>query len=107
MKILRLFRCTKDIITLLLIIIIAGLDVDCRQKTPQKYQAEGWVLVPEIIAQIVLPQFPARDFIVTDFGAIGDSTTECYTAFSDAIRKCNAQGGGKIIVAMLLKASFI
>jgi hypothetical protein len=58
----------------------------------------GWDLVPGILARIVPPQFPERDFVVTDFGAVGNGSVDCYRAFAEAIAACNKAGGGRVVV---------
>ena len=59
---------------------------------------EGWALVPEILSRIVPPTFPNRDFVVTDYGAVGDGVTDCNPAFKKAITACTKAGGGRVIV---------
>jgi unsaturated rhamnogalacturonyl hydrolase len=61
--------------------------------------AAGWEAVPGILARIQAPQFPARDFPITDFGAKGDGTTDCTEAIAQAIAACHAAGGGRVVVA--------
>ena len=34
-----------------------------------------WAQVPEILSRIVAPVFPAREVVVTEFGAVGDGKT--------------------------------
>jgi polygalacturonase len=58
----------------------------------------GWDAVPSILKRISPPVFPHRDFDVTSFGAVGDGVTECSVAFRQAIEKCNAGGGGRVVV---------
>ena len=60
--------------------------------------ASGWNEVPAILQRIVPPKFPARDFNVTEYGAVGDGKTDCSKAFADAIDKCNKAGGGRVVV---------
>ena len=60
--------------------------------------ARAWASVPEILARIVAPTFPDREFDITKFGARGDGTTDCTAAFAKAIAACNKSGGGKVIV---------
>jgi len=58
----------------------------------------GWDAVPAILKRIAPPVFPQRDFKVTSFGAVGDCTTDCSSAFRQAISKCSAEGGGRVVV---------
>jgi polygalacturonase len=60
--------------------------------------AVSWAPVDAILARIVPPVFPARDFDIRTFGAIGDGTTLCTRAFKDAIAACAAQGGGRVVI---------
>jgi unsaturated rhamnogalacturonyl hydrolase len=60
--------------------------------------ATGWEAVPAILARIQAPQFPARDFSITDYGAKGDGATDCTDAIAGAIAACHAAGGGRVEV---------
>jgi unsaturated rhamnogalacturonyl hydrolase len=70
---------------------------------PAGVQAEdstiGWDSVPGILARIRAPQFPARDFAITDFGAEADGVTDCTAAIEKAIAACSAAGGGRVVVS--------
>ncbi|MBP8304450.1 MAG: glycoside hydrolase family 28 protein [Phycisphaerae bacterium] len=59
----------------------------------------GWDAVPAILARIKAPEFPARDFAVTDYGARPDGTTDASEAIAKAIAACHAAGGGRVVVA--------
>jgi polygalacturonase len=61
-------------------------------------EADGWDLVPLILARIVPPTFPDRDFMVTSYGAEGDDSTNNYAAFKNAITACAHAGGGRVVV---------
>lgn len=61
-------------------------------------EEEGWQSVPEILARIQPPVFPDRDFLITDYGAVGDGKTACTEAFRKAIAACHQAGGGRVIV---------
>jgi len=67
----------------------------CLQETPAK---TGWDLLPDILSRIVPPTFPDRDFLVTDYGAVGDGVTDCKAAFTKAIAACTKAGGGRVVV---------
>jgi polygalacturonase len=58
----------------------------------------GWAIVPAIMDSINPPVFPDTNFIITDYGAVGDGTTDCTDAFKDAISSCNLAGGGRVVV---------
>lgn len=58
-----------------------------------------WAKVDTILAQINPPVFPDKDFLITDFGAVGDSITDCTEAFKQAIEACSAAGGGRVVVS--------
>jgi polygalacturonase len=60
-------------------------------------QAE-WAQAPKILKRIVPPKFPAQDFVITNFGAIADGTSDCTAAISDAIASCAKAGGGRVVV---------
>ena len=51
-----------------------------------------------ILARIVAPTFPSRDFDITRFGAKGDGVTDCTAALRDAIAACANAGGGRVVV---------
>lgn len=48
--------------------------------------------------QIKAPVFPAKDFLVTKFGAKGDGKTLNTEAFKKAIAACTKSGGGRVVV---------
>jgi len=60
--------------------------------------ATGWEQVPKILSNIKAPQFPDKDFVITDFGAVGDGKTNCTEAFKKAIAAANEAGGGRVVV---------
>lgn len=59
---------------------------------------QAWSRVPDILSRIVPPVFPARDFVVTTFGATGNGTADCTEAFRSAIDACHRAGGGRVVV---------
>lgn len=57
-----------------------------------------WDDVPQILQRIVPPQFPARDFDITRYGAVADGQADCTSAFGAAIAACVKAGGGRVVV---------
>jgi polygalacturonase len=49
---------------------------------------------------IKAPRFPAKQFLITKYGAVGDGKTLNTEAFKKAIEACNKQGGGRVIVPL-------
>lgn len=60
--------------------------------------ASGWNDVPAILARIKAPEFPARDFDITDYGARADGQLDCTAAIREAIAACHQAGGGRVVV---------
>ncbi len=58
---------------------------------------DPWAAVPEILARIVPPRFPQRDFPITSFGARADGR-DCSAAIAKAIEACRRAGGGRVVV---------
>ena len=85
----RHLRLNLTIIILLGMICTWGI-----AQTPES----GWNQVPAILEKIVPPEFNARDFNITDYGAIGDGQFDCTQAFAKAIDACHKAGGGRVVV---------
>jgi polygalacturonase len=62
-------------------------------------QPVGWDAVPVILSRIKAPQFPNRDFPITDYGAKAGGETDATEAIRQAIAAANAAGGGRVVVA--------
>jgi polygalacturonase len=61
-------------------------------------EPEAWQQLPAILKRIVPPVFPGREFVITNFGAVGDGLANCTRAFADAIDACHQAGGGRVVV---------
>lgn len=57
-----------------------------------------WGKVDQILARIRVPQFPDRDYLLTDFEGSGDGVTDNREAFESAIMTCYEGGGGRVVV---------
>src|SRR4051812_8037169 len=57
---------------------------------------DPWASVPGILARIVPPTFPSRDFVITKFGA--HDGADASDAIARAIDACARGGGGHVIV---------
>lgn len=58
----------------------------------------GWEQVPEILSRIKAPEFPDREFNITDYSAVGDGQTDCTEAFKKVISAANESGGARVVV---------
>jgi polygalacturonase len=67
-------------------------------KAAAQSAAKAWSTVPDILKRIVPPSFPAREFVITNFGGAGDGVTDCTEAFRLAIEACHTAGGGRVVV---------
>ena len=84
----------RDVLKLLTGAVFAPvmLTVGCR------VQADPWSAVKLIRARIKTPEIPDRDYLITDFGAVGDGRQDCTRALADAISSAHSAGGGRVIV---------
>lgn len=91
-SLLRQLRNRNILFLLLLsIIVLSCSSTETAIKT-------GWDQVPEMLSRIQPPVFPEKDFNISDFGAVGDGTTDCTEAFKKAINACTEAGGGRVVV---------
>ncbi len=58
-----------------------------------------WDRAETIVDTIIQPHFPAKDFHLEAFGAVGDGQHDCSKAFHRAVEACHKQGGGRVVVA--------
>ena len=50
------------------------------------------------VFEIDTPQFPEKDFNITDFGAVGDGITLNTEAINKAVKTCSESGGGRVVI---------
>lgn len=88
----------KAAITLIFSLLLCA----CTESIPQGAK--------EILERIVEPQFRDADYLISDYGALPDSTTDCRSIINDAITLCSNEGGGRVVVppgAYFVKGSII
>jgi unsaturated rhamnogalacturonyl hydrolase len=73
--------------------ILAGLEV---QQLVSARIVSGWAVADQILARISPPKFPARDFVITDFGA--KPGADATAAIRAAVAACHEAGGGRVVV---------
>jgi len=78
---------------ILLIVALCSLTVAGRDS-----DAPGWDAAPTILARIKAPVFPARDFAITDFGAVAGGKEMATDSIRRAIEACHKAGGGRVTV---------
>jgi len=60
--------------------------------------ADPWAEAVAIRKRVVAPSFPARDFLITKYGARPDGASDSTAALRLAIAACSAAGGGRVVV---------
>lgn len=82
-----------------MILILAAAAPGCTS-APASHASrpDPWDSLNTILAQIKAPVFPAKDFLLPDYGAIEGGKADCSTAFKKAIEACSTQGGGRVLV---------
>ncbi|MCS7091684.1 MAG: glycoside hydrolase family 28 protein [Verrucomicrobiota bacterium] len=58
----------------------------------------AWRQATAIAQRVQPPHFPNRTFSITDYGAVGDGRTDATEAIREAIARCAAAGGGRVVV---------
>ncbi|MFT4047893.1 MAG: glycoside hydrolase family 28 protein [Solimonas sp.] len=76
----------------------AGTFLVAAPKFVMAVEPDPWERARNIARTVKAPEFPARDFLVTEFGAKGDGMTKNTAAFAAAIEACVQAGGGRVVV---------
>src|SRR5580658_696776 len=85
--------------------LLAGLSVNLAHaqgpQAPTLPKPISWYVehAPFPMPSVAPPQFPSRQFPLTDYGATGDGHSLNTLAFQQAIKACAAAGGGHVVVA--------
>ena len=82
-------------------LVVAALPVNAQSDTPTFAPRDldyYYANAPFKMPAVVVPQFPDKNFPITNYGASPDGKTLNTTAFDKAISACAAAGGGRVIV---------
>ncbi len=64
-------------------------------------EEDPWAAVPKLLEAIRAPEFPDRDFPITEHGArpsLGNGTQDALPGITRAIEACAAAGGGRVVI---------
>jgi polygalacturonase len=61
-------------------------------------ESSGWEMLPKVLSEIKVPEFPDKDFDITQYGAKTDGVSDSKPAIDKAIEACVAAGGGRVMV---------
>lgn len=84
-----------------ILFLLPGILVAANPSAPndaRDTKAREWSRVSEILARIQAPRFPAREFAITNFGAVGDGESDCTQSIRKAIQACHDAGGGRVAI---------
>lgn len=82
----------KHLIVLIVLLFLTG----CTNK--KTVFEDNWRLVDKILSNIIQPEFPNREFNVTEFGAKAGNNFDSNPAIQKAIDSLSSLGGGKVII---------
>jgi len=89
---------TNTLLTTALLVLFSIFFMTGKSQQNVPTAANGWAQLKNVLADIKLPVFPAKDFSILNYGAKGDGTTDCTEAIKKAIDACNKAGGGRVVV---------
>lgn len=93
----NVFRCVGFFCFLLFVVLTSGCGTKIfNSKTHNT--TDPWATVPQLLQQIKVPVFRSKDYVITDYGAVGNGNAVCTEAFKKAIAACSKEGGGRVVV---------
>lgn len=81
-----------------IVLCVSVVFVTCCTSNKNNNNDTSWEKLDSLLIRIKPPVFPDKDFILTNYGAIGDNNTDCTESFRQAIEDCYKQGGGRVVI---------
>lgn len=85
----------KLLTALLILFVVCGVHAQETVWTSAKQPLKEVAALKKVIKA---PKFRKKDYDITAFGAVGNGTAKNTDAIRQAIEKCNAEGGGRVVV---------
>lgn len=82
----------------LVLTVLLLVNVGCGPEKRSADQIDPWKKAKEIVRQIHTPTIPDRSFLFSEYGGVGDGTSDNKKAFERIIDAIAEQGGGRILV---------
>ena len=102
MKFTRQIHTTAAIFSMMLALCAGASANASAQTTPapaaKSGSASGWAQMDVILARIKAPEFPAKDFVITDYGAKAGGVENARPAILAAMDACVKAGGGRVVI---------
>ncbi len=90
-------RAVKFYLSLIMLVVISN-NCTAQKEINNNSLKKFFENLPFEMEALNIPKFPDKNYLVTDFGAVGDGLTINTEAFNKTIEECANNGGGKIIV---------
>src|SRR5512140_467931 len=85
-------------ICILLLFLFSPVWMHAQSSGALEKEPGGWDKASEILSRIKTPDFPDRDFLITEYGAIAGGNNDCSSAIGKSIEACQKAGGGRVVV---------